>query len=201
MARRMLNFGLLLLRPRSRGRLSLEPGAAPVRRIEYNLLGDEDDRRRLANGCRRILDMLAAPEFTPLVRAPTLINRWDRVARINRRGPLNAALTEAAGALTGASPWFGDRFLNLIGDQPGPQDDIGPLLDQAVLPAGHHSGTCRMGPGSDPGAVVGADGRVHGFENLYVVDASVMPTVPRGNTNLPVLMIAEKLSDAVIQGL
>ena len=56
----------------------------------------------------------------------------------------------------------------------------------------HPVGTCKMGPGSDPTTVVDATGRVHGLDNLYVADASIMPVVPRANTNLPTLMMAER---------
>jgi 5-(hydroxymethyl)furfural/furfural oxidase len=55
-----------------------------------------------------------------------------------------------------------------------------------------------MGHKTDRGAVVDAStGRVIGVDGLSVVDASVMPTVPRANTNLPTIMIAEKMSDAI----
>lgn len=49
-----------------------------------------------------------------------------------------------------------------------------------------------MGPTSDPLAVVDHELRVHGVRNLRVVDASVMPKVTSGNTNAPIIMIAEK---------
>ena len=55
-----------------------------------------------------------------------------------------------------------------------------------------------MGTSTDSGAVVDAQGRVHGVDNLRVVDASIMPTVTNGNTNCPTIMIAEKLSDAIL---
>jgi 5-(hydroxymethyl)furfural/furfural oxidase len=60
----------------------------------------------------------------------------------------------------------------------------------------HVCGTCRMGSPDDRDAVVDPQGRVYGIAGLRVADASVMPTVPRGNTNVPTIMVAEKLAAA-----
>jgi len=59
----------------------------------------------------------------------------------------------------------------------------------------HSSGTCKMGPESDPAAVVDQYLRVHGIDGLRVIDASVMPDVVRANTNATTIMIAEKAAE------
>ena len=63
----------------------------------------------------------------------------------------------------------------------------------------HPVGTCRMGREDDPQAVVDSDGRVFGVQGLRVIDASIMPTIPRGNTNIPTIMVAEKMSDQILR--
>jgi choline dehydrogenase len=62
----------------------------------------------------------------------------------------------------------------------------------------HPVGTCRMG--SDGAAVVDAELRVNGVEGLRVIDASVMPVVPRGNTNAPTIALAERAADLIRHG-
>jgi choline dehydrogenase len=64
--------------------------------------------------------------------------------------------------------------------------------------AWHLMGTCHMGPDSDRLAVVDSQLRVRGLESLRVADASVMPTMPSGNTQVPTMMIAEKAADMIL---
>ena len=61
----------------------------------------------------------------------------------------------------------------------------------------HPSGTCRMGSPDDPQAVTDASGSVRGVEGLRVCDASLMPSIPCANTNIPTIMIAERIADLI----
>ncbi|MFC4256024.1 FAD-binding protein [Altererythrobacter xixiisoli] len=68
----------------------------------------------------------------------------------------------------------------------------------ATLPMFHPVGTAKMGAASDPDAVVGPDVRVRGVDGLWVADASIMPTIPQGNTNATSIMIGERASALVL---
>ncbi|KAJ9594660.1 hypothetical protein L9F63_027357, partial [Diploptera punctata] len=61
----------------------------------------------------------------------------------------------------------------------------------------HHAGTCKMGPRSDPSAVVDNTLKVHEIKGLRVIDSSIMPNVVTGNTHAPTIMIAERGSDFI----
>jgi choline dehydrogenase len=78
------------------------------------------------------------------------------------------------------------------------QDDaaLDAWIRQGVETCYHPVGSCRMGH-SARDSVVDARGRVHGLDRLRVVDASIMPGIVSGNTNAPVIMMAEKLSDDI----
>lgn len=84
---------------------------------------------------------------------------------------------------------------------PGPQVDSDEAIDSWIrtnVETGYHAcSTCRMGPEADGSNVVDPELRVHGLENLRVVDASVMPDIVSGNTNAPTVMIGEKGSDLI----
>ena len=73
-------------------------------------------------------------------------------------------------------------------------------IQQHVGVAGHVSVTCKMGPTSDPTAVVDQYCKVHGLQGLRVVDASVMPDIVRANTNATIIMIAERAAAFIQQG-
>lgn len=63
----------------------------------------------------------------------------------------------------------------------------------------HMSGSVKMGPTSDPWAVVDPRLKVYGVKNLRVIDASIMPLITTGNINAPTIMIGEKGSDMIVE--
>lgn len=83
---------------------------------------------------------------------------------------------------------------------PGPEINSDEEISNYVRHAGnsmyHGCGTCKMG--SDDMAVVDPELKVHGIENLFVADASIMPRITSGNTNAPTIMIAEKASEMLL---
>jgi choline dehydrogenase-like flavoprotein len=85
----------------------------------------------------------------------------------------------------------------LPGASAADRESVATWAAEAVRGYFHPVGTCAMGPASEERAVVDTSGRVHRLQNLYVADASVMPTIPRANTNLPTVALAEALSEPI----
>jgi choline dehydrogenase-like flavoprotein len=71
------------------------------------------------------------------------------------------------------------------------------IISKYSLTSFHPVGTCKMGPSYDAKAVVDYRLKVYGLDRLRVIDGSIMPTITRGNTNAPIIMIAEKGSDMI----
>ncbi|TIX50789.1 glucose-methanol-choline oxidoreductase [Alteraurantiacibacter aquimixticola] len=80
-------------------------------------------------------------------------------------------------------------------------DRLMPYVRAATIPMYHPVGTVRMGAADDADAVLTPDCRVKGVEGLWVADASIMPTIPQGNTNATAIMIGERASDLVLKAL
>lgn len=92
-------------------------------------------------------------------------------------------------------PYLGDEFAP--GAQHQSNEELIAYIREAAETAYHPAGTCKMGPASDPTAVVDHELKVHGAEGVRVADASIMPTLIGGNTNAPTIMIAEKAADMI----
>jgi len=135
----------------------------------------------------------ADPLVPPAMQANYLSTEADREALL--AGIRLARRLAATGAL---SPYVKAEY------RPGPaaQSDAD-LLEFAKNTGGtifHPSGTCKMGDAArDPLTVVDHELRVHGLDGLRVVDCSIMPTLTSGNTNVPVIMIAEKAADLILR--
>jgi choline dehydrogenase/5-(hydroxymethyl)furfural/furfural oxidase len=82
-----------------------------------------------------------------------------------------------------------------LGDLPDDLDSAAVWLRSRTGDYVHAAGTCAMGDGSSPDAVVDPECRVIGMEGLLVCDASIFPDLPRANTHFPVMMAAERLAD------
>ena len=100
-------------------------------------------------------------------------------------------------------PAFGpliERRISPTDDDVASDETLDAWLRRNVSTTQHTSGTCKMGPESDPMAVVDQYGRVHGADGLRVADASVMPDCVRANINVTVMMVGERIADFIIQG-
>jgi choline dehydrogenase-like flavoprotein len=98
-------------------------------------------------------------------------------------------------------------FEGILGARIAPTDEVlasDDALDEWMLrevsTTNHISGTCKMGPASDPTAVVDQYGRVRGLEGIRVADASIMPDCVRANTNATAMMIGERIADLILRG-
>ena len=127
-----------------------------------------------------------------------------RVKRLLRPTLLNGAIMSVAGPLMDISAGLRTRMLAAAGEGTATLATL--CSDEAALRAHlrrhvggvwHPCGTCRMGAADDHLAVCDPQGRVIGLDGLVVCDASVMPTIPCANLNVPTLMIAAKISDAI----
>ncbi|WP_168602102.1 GMC family oxidoreductase N-terminal domain-containing protein [Novosphingobium sp. SG707] len=133
----------------------------------------------------------ADPAVAPLIRFNLLSDERDRAAMIHGYRVLRELVRQPALAgVTGA--------MTRPALEPESDEAILDHVRETAMTAYHPSGTCRMG--GDDGAVLDGRLRVRGIGRLRVADASVFPLLPGGNTNLPVMMVAEKCADMVLGG-
>ena len=199
------NLAPTLLKPMARGRVSLTAQEAPPR-VEFNFTGHELDLRRIMQGFRRAVEILAHEEVRAISGITFPVKFSDRLRRLNRITPVNKLKSAFIARLIDLFPPLAGPVLSTLADR---RVDLAALVeDDAALAqhirdnvAGtfHPLGTCRMGAAGDRDAVVDACGRVRGIVGLRVVDASIMPSAPRGNTNIPTIMLAEKISAAIAE--
>jgi 5-(hydroxymethyl)furfural/furfural oxidase len=193
-------------KPYSRGRLRLKT-ASPLDEphVEFALLADERDYERLRLGFLLIARLYAAAAMQGVAHCPFPTSYSERLRDLGIVNTRNRVLTTILARLLDGPDWLRRRLIDGLVTEDLPLCEL--LRDSLALEqfirskvhgVWHASGTCRMGSLSDPLAVVDSHGRVIGVHGLRVVDASIMPWIPRANTNLPTMMIAEKMSDHIL---
>lgn len=195
-------FFLWCNRPRSRGSVTLRsPDPDMMPEVHLNLLDAPEDLARLASGVRQLAQIVAAStlggerrDFFPASFSP-------RVKRLSRYTRSNDWITRVLGAVLDAPApvrrWVLDRFVArgvYVADLARDDAALERFIESHVFGVWHASGTCRMGAAEDPMAVTDTAGRVHRCDGLRVIDASLMPRLPSANTNIPTLMMAEKIA-------
>jgi 5-(hydroxymethyl)furfural/furfural oxidase len=194
--------GAALYRPLSRGSVRLasgDPAMPPV--VDFRLLDHASDRSRLAVAVGLCLTLLGDTAVCPLRGDVFAVMPNSFVRRLNQPGWSNDAMSAALALLVDTPSRLRRAVLAQAGQVfPEPLSSISPEdLLQFATPIFHPAGTCAMGRPENPLAVVDPDCRVRGVEGLRVVDASVMPLLPAGNTCLPTMMIAEHAVPNIIR--
>ena len=156
-------------------------------------------------GFRRAVEILAHEKVRAMSSITFPVKFTDRLRRLNRITPANKLKSAAIAKLIDAVPSLAGPIFSTLADR---RVDLATLVEdddalaehirENVAGMFHPVGTCRMGRTDDPDAVVDVSGRVRGIGGLRVVDASIMPTAPRGNTNIPTIMVAEKIASSML---
>jgi 5-(hydroxymethyl)furfural/furfural oxidase len=205
LGRRLASLAPVLQKPLSRGQVSLDPAdprGAP--RVEFGLLADRRDLTRLMTALSLARDLMRAPALASICSdgfVLTNVNRLMRFNAVTRKNALRAAL---AAALVAGAGRAGRRLLMRLAQlEPLSILDrdaaaVERFVTESVTGTGHVCGTCRMGRSEDPFAVCDAAGKVRSIDGLRVADASLMPTVPSGNTHIPMVMVAEKIAHSIL---
>jgi 5-(hydroxymethyl)furfural/furfural oxidase len=190
------------------GRVQLaspDPDAEPI--VDFNLLSDSRDVERLMDGFRRLGALQQSAPLRAVTTDPFPASYSDRVRRIGMVNTKNQIVTRIIAKLldgpAALRTWLIDRYVveGFRFDEVMRDDNkLEAFIRQAAIGVWHASCSCRMGSADDPMAVTDPAGRVRDVPGLRVVDASLFPVVPCANTNIPTLMTAEKIADAILAG-
>jgi 5-(hydroxymethyl)furfural/furfural oxidase len=168
------------------------------------MLSDPRDMVRLKDAFRLGVRVLSAPPLQGIVLDLFPSGFSSRIRALTRPSPRNAVVMAVAAPMMDRSSTLRRQFMTYAMENEHSAEEL--AEDDAALEAHlrrsvsgtwHACGACSMGDPADPMAVTDSSGRVLGVEGLRVCDASIMPTVPCANLNIPVLMMAEKIADAV----
>ena len=169
------------------------------------MCSDERDMLRLVQGVKLLAKLKSHPAVQDTVEEVFPISYSDYAQKLAMQSRWNALQTFIGAQAMDASATVRRAMIRaIIADAPSVDDLVGDeatcrdWIRAAVVGHWHASCTCRMGRADDPLAVTDASARVYGVEGLRVADASIMPSVPCANTNLPTIMIGEKVAAMVL---
>ena len=182
---------------------SADPAAEPT--ATFNFLKDQRDIARLSAAVRLMAQVFATQAMAPAIDHAGPSSYSGFAKSLGRQTVRNYLLTAPTAVAVDLLPPVRKAFFRTmvsggasLGDLLADQGALETYVRDQAFPQWHACGTCRMGQADDRMAVVDpANGQVHGCEGLHVADASIMPTVPRANLNIPVIMVAEKMSHAI----
>jgi len=197
--------GSALYAPRSRGSVRLksaDPLADP--HVNFRFMSDPADPPRMVMAARLAERLLRDPGVAAEYHEAFLLPGALAMKQFNRPGLQGKVLAMAAEAAANAPTFlrrgiFGRAFKSgaPVAHRGGGREISDEQLLSSISPMGHPVGTCAMGQASDQMSVVDEAFRVHGIDNLFVADASVMPIIPSANTNLPTIMLAELAAERI----
>lgn len=202
--RRIGGLGVWVNKVYSRGRIRLAEQPDAPAEIDFRLLSDPRDMARLKAGFRLGVRALTGPMVANVVKYVAAGGFSSRIRALSRPSALNAMAMGIAAPIMDHSSALRHRFLAyaMASDRPAIElaaDDasLEAHLRQSVAGTYHACGACRMGAVEDRMTVTDEAARVLGVAGLRVCDASIMPTIPCANLNVPVLMMAEKIADTI----
>jgi len=198
--------GAALYAPYSRGGVTVaSPDIAVEPEVSFALMSDPRDPPRMLKAARFAENLLFEAGAAETFRDAYLLPPVMALDQFNRPGLAGALMAQAAKLVLGAPGVVSRPVLNMMlkpGRWLGNRRGHAALSDHEILsaiaPMGHLTSTCTIGRRDDPMAVVDNVCRVHGVDNLRIVDASIMPCVPSANTNLTTIMLAERAADLIV---
>lgn len=180
--------------------------------VDFNLLADRRDLMRLSAGFRQIAalhDLPPLQAITTDVFPASFTDHVRKVGDMDKKKPLealkNKVLTAVGGMLLDGPDWVRQFLIRKFVMETASMDEVlrheqqlETYIKRSTVGVWHCSCSCRMGSPDDPMAVTSSTGVVRGVQNLRIVDASIFPQVPCANTNLPTMMLAEKIADSIL---
>ncbi len=182
----------------------VDPAARPL--VAFEMLSDARDMERMKLAVRKMSALYLTEELKQASAHPFAATHGAMAKLVGQINFRNWLATMVPALLTDGPSILRDRVIDRLfaaGDDLAlalrDDDAMTALVRKHTVVGWHPSGTCRMGRSDDRMAVTNPrDGQVHGVDNLHVTDASIMPRVPRANTNIPTIMLAEKIAAALL---